>query len=123
MALPTILPSYIRVHAVVWEYDEGQTQTHRQRWPIYILARLCLTRSVIKISVLLKAFPFSTVIMGNRRGIWPEKLVPQILYVRFWKTGLIQSKSEKLGQLDETKSTPVVVIGMKTKSNSNWGSQ
>ena len=30
---PTVPPSYIRVHAVVWEFGEGQT--HRRPWPTY----------------------------------------------------------------------------------------
>ena len=43
---PTIPPSYTRVHAVVWECDEGQTDRHtdgQQPWPIYISPPLCLT--------------------------------------------------------------------------------
>jgi len=41
----TILPSYIRVHAVLWACGEGQT--HRHRWPLYISHCLRLTRNVI----------------------------------------------------------------------------
>jgi len=44
---PTILPSYIRVCAVVWECSEGQTHRHRRPWPIYISRRLRLKRNVI----------------------------------------------------------------------------
>ena len=55
---PTILPSYIRVRAVVWECGEGQTdtQTHRHTdrythmrtrvWPLYISRRLRLAQNV-----------------------------------------------------------------------------
>jgi len=42
MAPPTIPPSYIWVHTVVWECGK----THRRPWPTYILPRLCLTRNV-----------------------------------------------------------------------------
>ena len=51
---PYFPPSYTRVHAVMWECGEGQTdtqtgaQTHRRPWPIYISLRLCLTRNVIR---------------------------------------------------------------------------
>ena len=41
---PTILPTYIRVSAVVWECGEGQT--HRRPWPLYISSRSRLTRNV-----------------------------------------------------------------------------
>jgi len=46
---PTILPSYIRIRAVVWACCDGHThthtdtQTHRRVWPIYISCRLRLT--------------------------------------------------------------------------------
>ena len=40
----TILPTYIRVRAVVWECGEGQT--HRRPWSIYISPRLRLTQNV-----------------------------------------------------------------------------
>ena len=46
MAPTTIPPRYIRVPAVVWECGEGQTDTHRRPWPLYISRRLRLTRNV-----------------------------------------------------------------------------
>ena len=46
---PTITASNIPVRAVVWECCEGQTQTHRRAWPIYISPRLRLTRNVISL--------------------------------------------------------------------------
>jgi len=47
-ASPTFAASYIRVRAraVVWECGEGQTDRHRQPWPIYISPRLCLIREM-----------------------------------------------------------------------------
>jgi len=52
---PTIPASYIPVRAVVWECDQGQTDTQRDTetdirrppWPLYISRRLRLTRNVI----------------------------------------------------------------------------
>jgi len=44
-APPTIPPSYIRVHAVVWEC--GERQTDRCTSPIYILYRPRVTRNVM----------------------------------------------------------------------------
>jgi len=44
-APPTIPPSYIRVHAVLWECGEGQT--HRRLWPLYISHCIRLLQNVI----------------------------------------------------------------------------
>ena len=44
----TPCPSYMWVHAVVWECGEDW-QTHRREWPLYISHRLWLTHNVITI--------------------------------------------------------------------------
>ena len=50
---PTIPPSYIRVHAVVWA--RGYGQTHRRAWPTYISRPIQLTRNVMIKEMLLAA--------------------------------------------------------------------
>jgi len=44
---PTIPPTYIQVHAVVWECGEGQTHRHSYLWPIHISPWLHRTQNVI----------------------------------------------------------------------------
>jgi len=55
--IPYHFPSYIRVHAVVWECGDGQTHTERCMWPIYISRCLRLTRNVI---ITFKLLPATT---------------------------------------------------------------